>query len=835
MTASLHERAAQMHHLGVAATDNGRPALAARRHRKGLALLGWEPEATGPEPDALVARMLISLAHAEAEQGHTGLGLSLLDDAQRWAPPEELPILHAQRGLMYLRVGSAAEALAELDLAAPLLAHQDDVELARVLLNRSVSHLMLGRVRLAREDARRSAQLATAEGHEVIAAKAQHNDGYCDLLLGDIPTALTTFEQVEAAYRRVVPGFLPVLALDQARALLAAGLADEAGRTLDRVFEEFRRQRLIQDYAEAELARAQAALNAGRFAEACAWARRAEGRFRRRRSRAWALRAVLMRMRGEFAQSAAPGPLARRAAELSARLAELGLQVESEMAGLLSVRALVAAGRLEEAAGRSTGGSGRAASLELGLMRHLAGAELAHAQGMRGRALMRVRSGLALIHSHRGRLGSIDLQTGITTLGSELAAAGLDAALGSARLAFDWSERCRAQAFRYPPVRGPEDEETAEALAELRHLAQQLHARPDPEVRKRALELEHLIRERGWQLPGAGESTASVPTSMIEAELAAADLVLVSLMNVRGRMLALVLGAGRCVLHELGPYEPLAEAVQRLTSDLNARAGRQLRPRMAEVIGASVQRQSDYLAAELLAPLMPSIERARGIVIVPTMALSAIPWGTLRGLQGRPVIAAPSALVWASAQRARLAEIPGGEAPLLVAGPDLPSAAGEIERIAAAYPKANQLTGASATVASTLAVMDGASIAHLAAHGHHERENVLFSRLVLADGPLMAYDVQRLSRAPRQVVLSACNMGQAVVRPGDELLGFTAALLYLGTPSIISSATRVPDDVAARVMTAYHRRVALGTAPAIALAAASAEEPLSTFVCFGAG
>ncbi|MEU7743439.1 CHAT domain-containing protein [Nonomuraea sp. NPDC049158] len=919
-----------MHELAVAATDDGHPGLAARRLRQGLALLRWEtggpPESADPERAALLARLLTSLAHAEAEQGHSARGTELLDEAQRWAPPAELAIVHGQRGLMYLRTGRTAEALEQLDLAVPRLARS--VELARVLLNRSVIHLMTGKVRLARADARRSAELAKSHGHEVIEAKALHNDGYCDLLLGDIPTALAVFGEVERAYRRVNPGFLPVLALDQARALLAAGLADEAGRTLDGALDGFRKQRLMQDYAEAELARAQAALHAGRFTEARTWARHAEARFRRRRSPAWALRAELMRLRAEFAapprpeplrpepprpepsgtldqaaspeagdvpdqsvrpgargaldQGVRPGAIARKARELAARCAELGLRDESEMATLLAIRALVAAGNLTEADSLASHAappaapsaappappasahpavppavrpradslavppakrlSSRVAPLEVRLMRRLAEAELASARGLRGQALRRVRSGLALVHEHRGRLGSLDMQTGVTALGSDLAAAGLAAALanGSARLVFEWSERCRAQAFRFPPIRPQHDEPTAEALAELRHLAQRLHAgeaaaRRDPEIRRRCLELERLIRERGWQLPGARESLAQASTAVVEAELAAAGLALVSLLNVRGRLLALVLGAGRCRLLELGAYEPLAEAVRRLTGDLNARAGRNLRPALALVIEASLRRQLGTIADGLLAPLLPSLAGASGIVVVPTMDLSAIPWGALPGLVGKPVVAAPSAQVWATAQRARLAGVADGEPPLLVAGPNLTAVKPEIEHLAALYPKARRLTGSAATVAATLEALDGASIAHLAAHGHHERENVLFSRLVLSDGPLMAHDVQRLRTAPRHVVLSACDIGRLVVRPGDELLGFTAALLYMGTPTVVSSVAKVPDETAIEIMAAYHRHLTLGLSPAAALATASATAPLSTFVCFGAG
>ncbi|MFD0477186.1 CHAT domain-containing protein [Nonomuraea thailandensis] len=200
-------------------------------------------------------------------------------------------------------------------------------------------------------------------------------------------------------------------------------------------------------------------------------------------------------------------------------------------------------------------------------------------------------------------------------------------------------------------------------------------------------------------------------------------------------------------------------------------------------------------------------------MLIPTMGLSAVPWGLLPGLRGRPLTVAPSALVWLAARRATEPFVRDGSSSVLVAGPDLEHAEREIERLGAVHPKARTLRGERATVSATLSALDGASFAHFAAHGHHERENVLFSRLDLADGPLMAHDLQRLDRTPGHVVLSACDVGQAVVRAGDELLGFTAALLHLGTSTVISSLTRVPDAVAERVMTAYHRGVALGASP----------------------
>jgi CHAT domain-containing protein len=99
------------------------------------------------------------------------------------------------------------------------------------------------------------------------------------------------------------------------------------------------------------------------------------------------------------------------------------------------------------------------------------------------------------------------------------------------------------------------------------------------------------------------------------------------------------------------------------------------------------------------------------------------------------------------------------------------------------------------------------------------------------------------------VVLSACDVGRAVVRPGDEILGFTAALLHLGTTTVISSVSRVDDESALAIMTAYHRALLAGARPAEALALAGVRAdpadaapgdlavgaPLTPFVCFGAG
>ena len=93
----------------------------------------------------------------------------------------------------------------------------------------------------------------------------------------------------------------------------------------------------------------------------------------------------------------------------------------------------------------------------------------------------------------------------------------------------------------------------------------------------------------------------------------------------------------------------------------------------------------------------------------------------------------------------------------------------------------------------------------------------------LADGPLLAYEL-RAGQVPDHVVLSACELGQATVRPGDESLGLTSVLLQLGARCVVSGVAEVADDLAAEVMVGYHRRLAAGADSATALADAAAAD-----------
>ncbi len=854
LLARAESRALEARERGLREGNAGRPAVGARYIRAGLGQLGWAED--GEQPDthqvheahhALAARLLIILAGWESKQGRTEYGLRLLDRAEALVAADERGILLIQRGLLFMRRWREGEALRMFDDAIVLLQGNpaETANLAAALLNRSFVHLNAGNVRQARPDLVWCSRVAAEGEHPLIAAKALHNLGYCDLLAGDIPAALQLFDEAANAYQLSASGNLPVLAMDRARALLAIGLADDAASELDSAMASFRRQRLDYDLAEAELARAEAALAAGEPAAARRWAAAAKRRFARHGNDACACLAELTQLRARANSRGRPASIAEEALLLAERLRGRGLGHDADLADLLAARALLTVGRLDEAR-RQLAIAHRyrtAAPLSVSLMRRLARAELAEREGQAGTALAELRAGLAMVQARRGRLGSIDLQTGPAVLGADLAAAGLRMALdrNSGPLVFAWLERSRAQAFRVRPVRQPADPQAAAALAELRQLSwllrqAELKGSRDPPMIARRAALQREIREHGWKASGLGEATAQASLGEVSAALQESGQSLVGILARQGQLLAVVVRRGSARLIGLGDVETAAEAAKRLNADLDTLAGRRLPTRLETVIKESIRHQEETLTAEIIGPLRSSLGDD-GIVIVPAGPLASIPWSMLPDLRGRPVTVCPSASSWLAAWRrgkgetARLRTVP----PLLVAGPDLKHAAREVTEIATSYPGCRSLFAETATVSTTLTALDGAPLAHLAAHGHHERENFLFSRLDLVDGPLMAYDIQQLTVAPRHVILSSCDVGRTVVRPGEEILGFTAALLYMGTATVTSSVTRVGDDDAVGIMTGYHRLLAAGARPAEALAEAALAEQFSPFVCFGGG
>ena len=217
--------------------------------------------------------------------------------------------------------------------------------------------------------------------------------------------------------------------------------------------------------------------------------------------------------------------------------------------------------------------------------------------------------------------------------------------------------------------------------------------------------------------------------------------------------------------------------------------------------------------------------------------MHALPWSALPSCADLPVSVVPA-----------LRSLGAAAGPLdhrrvvLAAGPGLPGALAELAALSTVYPSAEVFGGEGALSTPCSPRWTGADVAHLACHGTFRVDNPMFSSLRLADGALTVFDLEKLRRAPRLVVLAACDVGTAAVSAGDELLGLAAALQRAGADAVVASLVPVADETVVAMMVELHRGIAAGRSVAGALATAraavvadhaAAVAARAAFACFG--
>jgi tetratricopeptide (TPR) repeat protein len=817
----------------------GTPTRALKTLRRALRALAQADAAADSSTDhALVARIWISIALNEAEVRSLSRGLTALGTAQIHAVAADdssvTVLLHCQRGLIQMRGGSLAEAVSSFDAAVELIEYAEPRDQSSIMLNRGTASLLRGRLKAARPDLQRAAAIARRAGLVVGEFKALHNLAYLEFLAGDLPTALRLMDEAGEVDAPVSRG---VWLLDRARVLAEAGLVREADSSLGAASEVFRADGLAQDLGEAELERARCSLLAGDPVLARQYAARARDRFRRRGNDRWRRTGELILLYADLAAGRPGTRLVGPAMRLHAEFERDGLRVPARTAALIAAEAHLSAGRPEAAAevlgalGRTSRRDPITSRLQYGYVR----ARLDLARGQRARASRRVRSAMSELAAYQASFGSIDLATAAAIHGRRLVALDIGTALahGRADEVFQAAEHVRAVISRLSPVRPPEDEQTADLLAQLRRVVEALRGAQADQVATTQLldqraDLEAQIAARSWGRLGRREIRRAV--TLAELSGALHDTVLVSYLRTGGTLHAVVVTSVGPTLFALGPVKAADELVHRVRADLNVLALPLLPAALQRTVVTSLQRSMNILDAMLLEPLGLNSQH---VVIVPTGVLAQLPWGELPSLRAVAVTVAPSATAW------RAADTPGPLASagvVAVAGPDLDRAEDEARQIGRIWPGAQVLAGSAATGRTVRQSMPECGILHLAAHGVHQTENPLFSSLRLVDGPLFAHELDQTANPPEHVVLSACELGLATVRPGDEPLGLTSVLLHLGTRSVVAGVARVGDDVAAETMIAYHARLATGEDSATALARAVSEAPgdrPAPFVCFG--
>lgn len=776
------------HALGIMLRDRGDIDLALT-HLRTAKTCALE---TGPDRAADVRA---TLGVALALRGRSSAGLRELNEAVLGATSEGTvrPKVLMRRAHVLATLGRHLDAIADLLVAVPEFKKAgDDVWEARALNLRAHVEILRADFTAAERDLNDAQALFVRREQHLELLHVRNNLALVKFFQGDVPAALMALSDVSAGYVALgEPQFY--LALDRARVLLVAGLSDEA---ID-VIESTSAWSSTRPRTRAELLvmRASARLGQGRPEEALADATSARRLFIRQQRDWWRTRADLVALRARI-------DLGRGSRRAAIALADSLVDDRTEdgvLAALLAGRELAGS----DPGGASTYLSRAALGRNRGNPLSRSTAWLAHALDLevqgRARVLQAVGHGLDALAEHRALLGSPELRALTAIHSSDLAALAVRHALPRGpRALVLWSDRGRAASLS-EPVPAPTDPVIDGLLATIRGLSHRIVEESDPDL-VQSLTRERTQKERAVRLAWAATSgaggSATVPSP---ADLVShlGDRILVQLVNVDGTLHAVVVRDGRWRTLRVGPLDVGRTAMERALYGL--RSATRGRPIDLAPLG---QRLEDAV----LGPVVRTLPPDRAVVISPPAAFLGAPWGLIPSLHDRSFSLTPSATSWVRAAKA----VPPPSGAVFVAGPGLPTGGGEVLAVAALRPDSTHLVSRDATVAGVLAALDGAELAHIAAHGTFRSESPMFSSLQLADGPLTVDDIHRLEQPPHRIVLPACRSGVVAAIGGQDVIGFASALLTQGTAGVIASIADVDDVATVQVMLAVHAGLAKG-------------------------
>lgn len=818
----------------VRANAAGRPYTAQR-------LLSRAQREADREPDPQVrmlahARIDITRALSLFELGDPSRAHALLDHVNATIADVQRGPLHAlaevQRAGLHGRSGHwdrTRDILLTVDLS-PATTHPRTACLARLQLG--LAHQFLGDHTRSDQCLQQAHQSATAHGFTDLAMAALHNRGRLRQLRGDLAGALQLMDQAREVSHDVMPSSAH---LDHAEVLIEAGLLEDAEVLLGHARMLARNSRLVHDVAEVDLELARIRLLRREDRDAVRLAARALRRFRAHGEEPWAVRADLVRLDGLLRQGRAASVVADATGQLDSGAAEragVGTEFRLLLAEGLALSGAPEAG-LHQVQLVSAAASQRGA---VRLQRQLALARVHSARGDAAAARRALVKGAKLIASAQSAAGGLDSRAAVTIHSQGLVEAHLDLALedGSPAGVFAATELWRGISFRLPLLSRPADPEVLDLIAEarrLRHLAIETSTPAERDAANAsAARIEARIRHLEHRSGNADRrESASRPVSLTAAgaALRSVGAGLVGLFHHRGRLRAISLTSRSARVNDLGSAREATAMAQRLRIDL------QMRAHATGPMRAAVQRSTDSTLARLDALLSPAIPTTERVVILPTWALGSMPWRLLPSMRGRLVTVAPSATVWAlPGPRPSPTPTPLGVAPVkdamveVLIGPGLSAADAEGERVSATWPGAKLRRGPEANGAALGRALATADIVHVAAHGLHHDESPLFSTIRMVDGPVFAHELQHVDIRAAHVVLSTCELGTAQLRPGDEAVGLTAALLSCGVRSVLAATAPVLDRESAELMPRYHQFLSQGhdASEALELAGAGLDE-----------
>jgi tetratricopeptide (TPR) repeat protein len=726
--------------------------------------------------------------------------------------------IRVRRGSMLGELGRPLEAAVELRAAARTLRRAGDSTWeARALLNLAQAHIEVGDTQHARVALVRAEQLLAGSEHTYEAAVVRQDRGTVAILEGQIAEALTHFDVAE---ERLAEAGNDSAELSELRvvALLSAGLFGDAAASAEDAVAQLRRPGASAARRAHALVRAsEAALAVGDVKMARRRAQEAARSFRRQgleRGRTQA------RLCGAKARRAEGERSTRLLHELSAVAASAARHrmVEAIEANLLAGELALDVHDLDTARQhlrRAAGGRTNRSYLTR-VLGWRAAALQAQASGRRRTLLNACDSGLEVLNRYQLTFGATEARAAATTHGRPLMLMALREAVSTrdAATMLWWVERCRATASHLPRGQGAADAELVALLARLRLTRLRSSEagsadRLSAGLERQAAELEDGIRRRALRLSAHGTEQAAAQRPDVDRLLAdLGETTLLEIFAVDDHVHVLVASADRIAHHLAGSYATALRTARYVEFTLRRTThrghGSGARNALPDVSAA--------LERELLGPATAELG-PRPVVVVPPAALSSAAWGLLPSLRSRTISVAPSAGSWSAARRRRAAR----DAVVVVSGPGLRHADSEATAVAERYPRATVLGPGTATSEKVLTALDGASLAHVAAHGAFRNDNPMFSSLLLEDGPLTIFDLQRLPRAPHRLILSCCEAGAVGAAGADEMLGVLSALIPLGTSGLLAAGVPVSDEPAVRFAAMIHDQLLRGDTLAEAL------------------
>jgi len=328
--------------------------------------------------------------------------------------------------------------------------------------------------------------------------------------------------------------------------------------------------------------------------------------------------------------------------------------------------------------------------------------------------------------------------------------------------------------------------------------------KPSASLQKEQQRLETEVRASALRARGDGRWTRAPfsPADLLD-ELGPAQLIEIA--DVDGDLYVLTCGSGRIRQFAAGPAADAMKAADFARFALRRLASSRPGADPASAL-AVLAKAGPALQEALLGQAVPHLGDGP-VIIVPPGRLHPIPWALLPALKDRVISVAPSASAWL---RAHQAPEPEHRQVVLARGPGLATDGAEVPLIARLYDGATVLENAAATADKVLPALDGAWLAHIAAHGIFRADSPLFSSLRMYDGPLTVYDFEHLHRAPYRLVLSSCDSGALAPAGANELLGLVSSLLPLGTAGIIAAIVPVNDRAVVPLMVDLHRHLRAG-------------------------